>query len=328
MLKAESGKNKSAGKMFVISANRSYWIKSLIPLAGLVFVLLLFIILTQGRLLNTSNLVVITNQAFFTMLAGVGAVFVYAYGGIDLSIGSLQGVCSLVVVLMLRQGFSFTLVFFASIIFGIISGLMCGGSAAFIGIPVFVTSLCMNYILRGIVQTATAKEMMYVPPEFIKVDNWAIKVLFLLVIIAIGYYVFNYTRIGKYMKALGGSQKVAQLSGVMVKKYQIISHMILGGCVGIVGFFAAARAGCVYPASGIGFELDVLIALVLGGLSLSGGHTTRVRCAIIGAMTIAIMSNGFILIGTDPKAIEGIKGIIFIITVILSYERKKGQIIK
>lgn len=104
--------------------------------------------------------------------------------------------------------------------------------------------------------------------------------------------------------------------------------MLLGGAVGVVGFFAAARGGAVYPQSGSGFEMDVLIALVLGGLSLSGGASCKLRCAVIGALTIAVMSNGFILLGAPQNAIEGIKGFIFIAVVALSYERTRGQVIK
>ena len=79
-------------------------VRTVAPLFGVVFVTLLFAILTKGSILKLSNIEVIINQAVFTILAGTGAVFVYAYGGIDLSIGALQGICSLVVVLLLRAG--------------------------------------------------------------------------------------------------------------------------------------------------------------------------------------------------------------------------------
>ncbi len=323
-----SGKTAEAHVEKLEPRKKTFNFRTVAPLLGVVFVVVLFTILTKGQLLKASNLEVITSQALFTMLAGIGAMFVYSYGGIDLSIGSLQGMCTLVVVLLLRAGCPAVVTLLASVATGLLSGLLTGGLSVWLGIAVFITSLCMNFIMRGILQTATAKAMMYVPPEFVAIDNWGLKVVTLLIVLAIGAFVFNYTRVGKYEKALGGNPKAADLAGVNTKKYRILAHVILGGTVGIVGFFAAARAGAVYPASGSGFEMDVLIALVLGGLSLAGGASSRMRCAIIGALTVAVMSNGFILIGTPQNAIEGIKGLIFIIVVALSYERTRGQVIK
>lgn len=171
-----------------------------------------FAILTKGSILKLSNIEVIINQAVFTILAGTGAVFVYAYGGIDLSIGALQGICSLVVVLLLRAGCPAPLTLVASIATGLLSGLLTGGLSVWLGIAVFITSLCMNFIMRGILQTVTATAMMYIPPEFAATDNWTLKVIVLLIVLAIGFYVFNFTRVGKYERAIGGNPKAAELA--------------------------------------------------------------------------------------------------------------------
>lgn len=323
-----SEKTLTADHANVEFRRKKFNVRTVAPLLGVIFVVALFSILSGGKLLIPSNLEVITSQAFFTMLAGIGAMFVYSHGGIDLSIGSLQGMCTLVVVLLLRAGCPWLLALVASIGVGLLSGFLTGGLSVWLGISVFITSLCMNFIMRGIVQTVTATAMMYVPPEFVSIDNWGLKAVTLVAVLLIGVLVFNYTRVGKYEKALGGNARAAELAGVNVRKYRILAHMILGATVGVVGFFAAARAGCVYPASGSGFEMDVLIALVLGGLSLAGGASSKMRCAVIGALTIAVMANGFVLLGTPQNAIEGIKGAIFIVVVAVSYERTRGKVIK
>lgn len=323
-----SEKTLTADHANVEFRRKKFNVRTVAPLLGVIFVVALFSILSGGKLLIPSNLEVITSQAFFTMLAGIGAMFVYSHGGIDLSIGSLQGMCTLVVVLLLRAGCPWLLALVASIGVGLLSGFLTGGLSVWLGISVFITSLCMNFIMRGIVQTVTATAMMYVPPEFVSIDNWGLKAVTLAAVLLIGVLVFNYTRVGKYEKALGGNARAAELAGVNVRKYRILAHMILGATVGVVGFFAAARAGCVYPASGSGFEMDVLIALVLGGLSLAGGASSKMRCAVIGALTIAVMANGFVLLGTPQNAIEGIKGAIFIVVVAVSYERTRGKVIK
>lgn len=303
-------------------------LKSVFPVLGLILVTLFFILGTRGELVAKSNLEVITNQAFSIMLAGVGATFVYAHGGIDLSIGAMQGLCILLVTVLLKKDFSVLTVLIIAILIGILCGFLVGFIHSLLKIPPFIVSICMQYILRGIVTTATAREQFRIPPFFAKYDSWANKIVILLLVVAAGYYLFEYSRIGKYIKAIGGNEIVAKLSGINVSKYKIIAYSIGGLCVGITGFLAAARQGGVNPTSGQSFEMDVLIAVVLGGLPLSGGAASKITCAITGALTIAVLSNGFILMGVNANMIEGIKGVIFIITVFLTINRKKGEVVK
>lgn len=303
-------------------------IKAVIPILGLLLVVLVFVIGTKGELVTKSNLEVITNQAFSIMLAGIGATFVYAHGGMDLSIGAVQGLCILVVTVLLRNDFTVLAVLAIALVIGVTCGFAVGSIHVAFRIPPFIVSICVQYILRGIVTTATAREQFRTPPFFSKYDSWGNKIVILLVVILLGYYLFEYTRVGKYIKAIGGNETVARLSGINVNKYKIAAYAIGGFCVGITGFLAAARQGGVNPTSGQSFEMDVLIAVVLGGLPLSGGAVSRISCAIIGALTIAVLSNGFILMGVNANMIEGIKGVIFIITVFLTYNRRKGEVVK
>ena len=154
----------------------------------------------------------------------------------------------------------------------------------------------------------------------------AFTVLFL--VFCLGWYLFNRTKLGKYQKAIGGNETVAALSGVNTRRYIILSHVILGICASIAAVFSVARSGAVAANSGAGLELDVLVALVLGGMPLSGGSRARIRAAVIGALTVTALQNGLTLVGVEASIVEGITGVLFIVCVAFTFVRKPGDIVK
>ncbi len=300
--------------------------KALLSLAGFVIVFVAFAILTRGRSLVKTNLITVFNQAFFIMLAGMGATFVYAHGGIDLSIGALQGICVFVAVRLMIDVNLFVGAA-AAILLGATSGAFLGAVSTYAQIPVFIAGLSLQYVWKGLLKLATAKETISIPVGYTWIDTWVIKILILLIVFSVVYYLFTYTRFGRYIKAIGGSSEVARLSGVNPERYIILSYVVLGICVGIAAVLSGIRAGGVSPNSGSGLEMDVLIAIVLGGMPLGGGASARVTCGVIGALTIVVIENGFVLLGADPNLVGGIKGIIFIITVFITFARKKDQVV-
>lgn len=301
-------------------------IRNFLPLAGLLIVFIAFAVLSGGRNLTSSNLQSIFNQSFFIMLAGICATFVYAHGGIDLSIGGLEGICMLIAVVSMRN-IGFVPALFLVILTGIVSGILIGGISVYGNIPVFITGLSLQYIYRGILKVATSKALITVPNQYTWLDSWGVKAVVLVAAAAVVGYLFNYTKIGRYEKAIGGNATATTLCGVNAKKYSVLAYVILGIGVGIAGLFAMVRAGGVNPQAGAAYEMDVLIAVVLGGMPLTGGAAARVRCGIIGALLIVVIENGFVLLGADPNLVDGIKGIIFIATVFVTIARRKGQVV-
>lgn len=308
------------------SERRKQTLIRFLPLICLVLMTVIFTLITGGSFLSGTNMEVLLNQAFSVLVAGIGATFVYAHGGMDLSIAGLSGFCMCVMAMLLKH-VHWTAALVAAMLVGCVSGILTGGIAIGLNIPAFIVSMCMNNIWRGVVLTITAREWMEVPAYFLRFDNWMIKIIVLAVLIAIGFYLFNYTRIGKDMKAIGGNAKVAQLSGVRVVRQKILAYMIMGVFTAITAFFSLARIGVASSTSGVGLDMDVLIALLLGGLPLTGGANSRMSCAIVGAFSLAVLGNGIMLCGVTPNAVDGIKGIVLVFTVFATLKKKRGQII-
>ena len=136
-----------------------------------------------------------------------------------------------------------------------------------------------------------------------------------------GWYLFEKTSLGKEQKAIGGNVVTARQSGIRSRRGVVLSHLILGVCVGIAASFQMVRAGSVSSQSGSGLEFNIMIALALGGFPMAGGASAKIRSTIIGVLTITFLTNGLTLAGVDNTYINLVKGLLFIVIVAVSYDR-------
>ncbi|NLV35363.1 MAG: ABC transporter permease [Clostridiaceae bacterium] len=310
-------------------ASKRNKLNGILPFAGLLLVILFFTIVTGGSILDAQNLNNLLHQSFTVVIVAVGAVFVYSHGGMDMSLGALQGITQLgaawvITSSILPPGLAIP----ASILIGMLVGTITGGVHVLMGVPAFVASLCVRYICSGITYTVTSKQDIYIPyTEFTQYNSGVIKALVLIVVLAAGYIIFEYTRFGKNLKAIGGNITVAKQSGIATKLNIVLAYAIIGGLVGLTGFFTLTRVGMINASSGQGLELNILTAIVLGGFPLTGGSASRLHSAIIGALTVTVLTNGLTLWGIDPYIIGGIKGLLFILIVGVTYDRSKGKLV-
>lgn len=304
-------------------ARRKSLLTTVIPFTGLVFIFVFFILVTQGKMLNGGNLINLISQCFSVSIVAVGASFVYAHGGLDFSIGASCGVAQLAAALIItRSALPTWIAILTCISIAVVCATLVGATSAFLRVPVFVVSLCMRAICTGILTVGIAEGDISIDYlKFAGFNDEFLKLIVLLVMIGIGYYLFEYTALGKSEKAIGGNVLTAFQAGVKIKKTQIVAYMLMGLCVGIAGFFQMTRTGGVTGSSGSGLEFDIMVAIVLGGFPMMGGSAARLRSVIVGAFTITILSNGLVLWGLDYLLVNGVKGLLFLIIVAISYDR-------
>ena len=307
---------------------RRFSLAAVIPYTGIIVVFLFFLIWSKGAILTKTNIQAILNQAYSIMLISAGAIFIYAYGGMDFSLGALLGACSLIMTLVIRAGEPVWLGIVLVIAFGLLSGFLCGWLSRVLNLLVFIVTLSFSYIWSGLVEYGCVGGLMYLPSEFcVRYSLWSIKIAVLVLVLLISYFFFRFNRFGKYVKAIGGNQVVAALNGINVTKYIVLAHMAAGLCVAIATIFSLARAGSCNAHAGARLQLDVMISLVLGGVPLSGGVRSRFSAVVVGAMIMALLANGLVLCGASQYLVEGTTGLIFIIVVAVSFRHSKNQII-
>ena len=144
----------------------------------------------------------------------------------------------------------------------------------------------------------------------------------LLIEVLIVTFLFNYTKLGKYAKAIGANPVVAEQNGIHIIRYKMYAYIILGLCVVGAAVFQMGYTGSASDSTGTGLEMKVMVALILGGMPLSGGMKSKVSCAVVGSFTYAFLDIGLPIIGVPANVILMIRAIIFILIVLFTCRQK------
>ena len=289
-----------------------------------VLCLIIFGIWLKGSFFSLSNLLNITRQAGAVSVMAIGMVFVIGLGHIDLSIGSVVAVSSLITAYILRDTGYPVLAVIVAIGFGAIVGLFNGLCVTTIGMPAFLTTLGSQAILTGIAMWISATKAVPITHKgFLfwfgsgTIGQVPILLLWAVGATVIGYIVLNNTSYGRKILATGGNATSAKYSGVRVNKITVLAFIYNGCLAAIAGTLYAGRAHSARWDFGSGVEMNVIAAVVLGGTAMSGG-TGSVIGALIGSFLIMMIDNGLVIGGLGVAQQTFMRGIIIILAVALS----------
>lgn len=302
--------------------------RKLVPFLGLILMILIFQIFGEGRLLTKGNLTSILNQTVYVGIMAFGAVFVYSHGGMDLSYGGVIGFSVLISILAANAGAPLWVVFITNIASALVWFILNGVVSVYLKVSPFITSLCIMYMCRGILNTVCAAQKYSIPVYMYEYDSWTVKIAVLIAVYVICWFLFEKSGIGKANKAAGGNPLAAQQAGIHVNRTRMTAYIISGITVGIAGFILMLRAGSVSTSTGQGLEMNVITALVLGGVPLSGGSKVKIIGALIGSFSVILLRNGLIILGVNERVIEGIQGLVLLLLVFLTYEKNTDGILK
>lgn len=292
---------------------------------GLLIVAILFELLTGGKLLGSRNIMNIFNNFYTIGLAAMAYTFVMALGELDLSVGAIVGISAAMAAFAGKLNVK--LILPAAIATGLLVGLLNGVCIAKLHTASFIGTLAVSFVMRGIT-TWTLNGSVGVDISVRVFDqNW-VKISVFCVLLVVLYVLYEHCAFGKHCRAVGASMKSAEQSGVRIVKTRMTAFVLLGTICGLVGFFTLIRAFTASSSTGNAFEFDVLLAILFGGMPLSGGWPVRFRSAVIGAVTMAILKSGMSLIGLDGFSQAVVKGIILIAVVAISFDRKNAGVIK
>lgn len=287
--------------------------------------------IANERFFTLDNFTLILTQGSVIMIAAMGAIFVILAGSIDLSVGSTIGIGSAVIaVLGPKLGlFAFIVAALAGLGCGTLNGLMFAKGK----IPSFVATLATLTILRGIVFILTKGITIPITDPTLKIVGLGNTLgipnatICAILIAAIAYYLCHFHRFGVRVAAIGGAERVAKFSGIFIDKTKIEIFALAGLFAGVAGSIHASRVAAGSAYAGLGDELGVIAAVVIGGTTLSGG-LGGIGGTVIGSLIIAMLSNGLNVAGIHPYIQMVISGIVFWVAVLISIERARIGIIK
>ena len=306
----------------------------------LAFAILVVALSLANRYFLTENN--ISNVLLQTSINGVlafGMTFVVITRGIDLSVGSVLALAGIV-----SASFATTSSIasvpggpypvFVALLVGALIGIACGAVVGVIvarySVPAFVATLGMLSAARGLTLIyAGGRPVPALTPQFRWIGNGylfhipAPVIIFAAVFLG-SSFVLSRTRFGRYVYAVGGNPRAAKTSGIDVARVRFAVYMICGGLAGVAGMLLAARTGSALTQAGIGYELDAIAAVVIGGVSLSGG-VGRVTGTLIGALIIGVMNNGLDLMGIESYYQQVLKGMLIVGAVMLDQKGNRGD---
>jgi ribose transport system permease protein len=315
------------------AAKRKELTRSLIELAGmlpvLIVICILFALLTPN-FLTQNNIVNVVRQASINIVLAAGMTFVILTGGIDLAVGSVLGFTAVIaVVVSLIPAFSWAAAPVA-LLAGALVGVLTGMMVAYIGLPPFIVTLGTYTAIRGAAYlVAGGTTVINSKIGFAWIGNgylgpvpWL--VIIALITIAVSAFILHRTILGVHVYAVGGNPQAARLTGIPVPLILIFAYGVSGLLSGLGGVMSASRLYSAQGQLGIGYELDAIAAVILGGTSFVGGIGT-VFGTLIGALIIAVLNNGLTLMNVSFYWQLVIKGAVIVLAVMLDKLRTRGQ---
>jgi ribose transport system permease protein len=297
--------------------------------AGALIVVFVFLSFASPVFLSADNLFNIGSQTAVVAVIAIGVTLVIITAGIDLSVGSVAALSGVLgVMLMTDAGLSVPLAIIGGTLVGAVCGLVNGLLVSVAGLNPFIATLGMLTVARGLTFIFTNAVAVFGAPNSFRLLGQGvlgpipIPILMIVLVAVAGYIVLSRTRLGRYAYAMGSNLEAARLSGIPIRRYLTSVYVISGALAGFGGMIAASRVNSGQPNFGIGLELDVIAAAVIGGASLFGGQGTVVG-TLIGAFLVALIRNGSVLLDVNTFYQQVIIGVVIWVAVFWDQYRRR-----
>jgi ribose transport system permease protein len=273
---------------------------------------------------------------FSTVVIGtlaIGTTFVIITGGIDLSIGTGMALCAVMSgVFIVNTGLPIPVGVAAAIAFGGLIGFVNGFNVAVLKLPPFIATLAMMLVAQGLALVISHSAPIYFrqDPGYIKISTGKLipgldlpnAVLILAVVCIVSGVVLGRSVLGRYTYSIGSNELATDLSGIDVRRWKIVIYTLAGLFIGLAGVMISARLGSAQPATGAGYELQAIAAVVIGGTSLAGGKGS-ILGTVIGALIISVLNNGLQIMSIAQEWQKVILGLVILVAVYADMARKK-----
>jgi ribose transport system permease protein len=315
-------------------APRFGWLRGLVsgvqgPLVGLVLLIIGFS-LTSDVFFSVRNGLNILDQVTVLGILAIGMTAVIVIGGIDLSVGSVLALAMMVMGWLSETGgVPLPICIVAAVAVGAVCGLVNGLLATQAKLPAFIATLAMMSVARGVANIVTdGRQVVGFPPWFTSFSTvrhlgfLSVTVAVFIVLVVASWVFLRYRAEGRNLYAIGGSREVARLAGVHVTNVTIWVYCAAGMLAGVASIALASRLNSSQPSAGLGYELDTIAAVVIGGASLNGG-VGGIGGTVVGVLIIGVLRNGLNLLGVSPFVQQVVIGVVIALAVTADTLRRR-----
>ncbi len=292
------------------------------PLSMLALLIVIFHIATGGEFLTFNVLKGVFNQSLIVGTMAIAVSFIYTTGNIDFSVGNVMGLAAVFGAMAYQATGSMVVMIVVTFLSGV--GLMMCNCA--LGVIFHIKSAMVAVVAMSVYSAFT---VFLVGAEPLKVDYQICKALegnfrYIAFVLYFGGCILLYhkTAVGRKLRFIGGNVKCAQQTGINENKSIVTSFIFAGVGVGLAGVFQILRTGNIAQGVGTGMGMDVMLATVLGGMSIFGGAKSNAYAGFIGAVTVTVLNRGLLMLGVSSTLIQGARAIIFLLLVFMNSERQ------
>lgn len=297
-------------------------LKSYFPIIGLVLVAIIFTVLTGGKLLALGTLKSILSSVMLTALVSIGSVFVFGSGCFDMSMGGTLCMSAVVGCYAGIATGSVVVVFLGCLGTSLVLNVLKAIFAAYVEVPLFIVTIVLGSILSALVLVMMGTETTIFFSSAVKPIltltgsqiTW-LNLIVLAVYFVVCMFLFNYTRLGREVKLLGGNPVTFRQTGLNPAKVKILAFIVAAFGVALAAFVMLMDARTAGSSTGSSMGTDVMVALVLGGMPLTGGPRSRISAGLIGSATIAILNMGLTMMNLSTAVIQIFRAIVFLAVV-------------
>lgn len=308
-------------------------ILNLASLMGLLILFAVFLIIGTSKDINVSyGMRSIVNQSVIVATVATGAIFIYTLGSFDISLGASVAVSALLGGMAYNATGNLFIMLLVNIGVAIFVALFNSVLASVFNLPVFVTTIAMLSVLNALVQVLirinnTGAEIAVPRDAVAALNTVGFKILVLALFFLFCLFIFNFTKVGRKQKLLGGNPVCARLTGISGKKMAIIAFAISGLGAGLGAFLSTIYAPTLTRNTGSSIGMDVIIAIVFGGMPVSGGARSKITAAVIGAFSMTLLSQIMTLLNLNSGIGQMVKAVIFLLVVFIATFNQRGKML-
>jgi len=283
----------------------------ILPFGFLLLLFALFSIINGKAFFRMHNVKTIIDTMIPLCIGGYGMLFVIAQGSIDMSTGSNLAFSATLGAIIAAKTGSFLLLPLC-ILIGAVVGLINGILVSKFKVSSIMATLAQLIILRSLVVVLSKGKVVFVSPSVLKFNRWGAKGLIFAIATVIAIYLFQYTKLGFSSRSIGENEIVCNYVGLKVNWIKVIAFVLSGAFAGLAALLTIAKIGGVDPNMGQSFELQVMLAVFVGGVPVDGGSKSSIVKIIIGALLFSILQSGLVLLNVKSETVELVQGLMLL----------------
>lgn len=309
-------------KDIVFRIRESRWTMILLPILLLAVIVIVFTALTGAAFIQVKNINVIIQQAMIVGTVATGACFIFATGNVNIAMGSCTALVATVSCMFYNKTGSIAGMFIVAVLFGIFVMVICALLSTKLNVMVIHVTIVMMTMLRAIQSELVGGVGVTLPFSMTNaVNSVGLPYYIFFGFVIICCILFHFTRVGRHIKMVGANEKSAELTGLQRDTALLIAFIMAGIGAGLAGLLTAYRTGSITQLTSDGLNMDVVLAVVLGGMSVYGGSKSKIYAPLIGAITVSALNNGLLMIGVSSAFVQGVRGILFLMLLFASNKR-------